>query len=184
MDKEDKKKDLIVGVSAAVGSTLSSRATESMVVKNEASDEMEVNVDSAVPQHADISTDKPDNVSTTRPSSTNEENVITIVPPKEDVQQISSDDIIVDPEPVMYGGPVIDDEDLVVIDIDSDIYGGPVDVIVDSDVIDEELVIDIDCMYGGPVEDIEPVMYGGPIPEDIEPIDIDSDIYGGPVDII
>ena len=69
MDKEDKKKDLIVGVSAAVGSTLSSRATESMVVKNEASDEMEVNVDSAVPQHADISTDKPDNVSTTRPSS-------------------------------------------------------------------------------------------------------------------
>ena len=185
MDKEDKKKDFIVGVSAAVGSTLSSKATESMVVKNDTSDEMEVNMEMAVPQQADISTDETSEVSTASPPSTNEESVVTIVPPKENVQPISPDDIIADPEPVMYGGPVIDDEDLVVIGIDSDIYGGPVNLIVDPDVIDDEFVIDIDSnMYGSPVEDIEPTMYGGPMPEDLEPIDIDSDIYGGPVDII
>lgn len=185
MDKEDKKKNLIVGVSAVLGSTLSSKATESMVVKNDTSNEMEVNVEMDVPQHEDISTDETSEVSTAKPPSMNEESAVTIVPSKEDVQPISPDDIIVDPEPVMYGGPVIDDEDLVVIDIDSDIYGGPVNLIVDPDVNDDEFVIDIDSnMYGSPVEDIEPTMYGGPMPEDIEPIDIDSDIYGGPVNII
>ena len=153
MDKEEKKNNLIVGVSAAVGSTLSSSAAESVMIKNEGSDEQDV----AVTDNPDISTDRPDNDLNIY-SSIHEESGVTLIPTKDDVQSISPEDIIIDPESVMYGGPVIDDEDLVVIDIDDNIYGGPVD-------------------------DIE-VIYGGPIPDDIEPVDIDCDIYGGPVDII
>ena len=152
MDKEEKKKNLVLGVSAAVGSTLSSTATESMMIKNEKTDDVEIiAVDH---QHVtDLAVDESPNDSTAISPSTHEGSVVTSVPQNENILPISTDDVIPDPEPVMYGGPIVDDEDLVVIDIDSD-------------------------MYGGPVEDIEPMMYGGPIPEDIEPVDIDCDIYG------
>lgn len=159
MDNEEKKKNIVMGVSAAVGSTASSAVTES-IIKN--STEMgDVEVVAVESQNVtDIPTDGHHDESIVTPSSTSEESVAVIVPQSENPQLEPSDIIIEPEEPVMYGGPIVDDEDLVVIDIDSD-------------------------MYGGPVEDIEPMMYGGPIPDDdLEQIDIDCDIYGGPVDII
>lgn len=122
MDKENKKNNLIAGVSAFVGSTLSSNATEAVINKNIASDE-----DELVPQRLDISIGGSDNVTTNIDPSTNEEIDVPIVPQNDDVHQISLDDIILDPEPVLYGGPIPDDIDP--IDIDCVIYGGPADMI-------------------------------------------------------
>ena len=152
MNKEDIKKNLVTGVSAAVGSTMSSMATESVIKSQDAPDELEV-VDAAQQETANHSLEGYSNVSPDVNSSAHEEPVM-IVSSEINSLPISPEDVIVDPEPVMYGGPVIDDEDLIVIDIDSDMYGGPVDV-----------------------------MYGGPIPDSPEPIDVDCDIYGGPVDV-
>lgn len=157
MDNEEKKKNIVMGGSAAVGSTASSAVTESIIKNSAEMEDVEVvAVDSQ--DVTDIPTDGHHDESIVTPSSMPEESVAVIVPQSENSQLEPSDIIIEHEEPVIYGGPMIDDEDLVVIDIDSNIYGGP-------------------------VEDIEPVMYGGPLPDDIESIDIDCDIYGGPVDI-
>lgn len=157
MDKKKIKENLVTGISATVGSTVSSVTTASVIKNNKEMDDVEV-VGVESQNATDVPTDEHHNESTVIHPSTHVESVVAIVPENENPQPISPEDIIIDSEPVIYGGPVIDDENLVVIDIDSNIYGGP-------------------------VEDIEPVIYGGLLPDDIEPIDIDCDIYGGPVDI-
>ena len=145
MDKEEKKKNIVMGVSAAVGSTASSAVTESIIKNSTEMGDAEV----VAVESQDV---------TDIPTATSEESVAVIVPQSENPQLEPSDIIIEPEEPVIYGGPMIDDEDLVVIDIDSDIYGGPVEdiepMMYGGPIPDDDLEqIDIDCdIYGGPVD--------------------------------